>query len=89
MTATPTGKRANELLAATSFNDGKRYEDFNAGTDHVAEYGLAALVAGGVAKKVGLFATLGLLLAKFWKVALVGLAVFGGGLMKLFKRKAD
>lgn len=84
-----TKPRANELLAATSFNDGKRYEDFNAGTDRVAEYGLAALVAGGVAKKLGLFATLGLLLAKFWKVALVGLAVFGGGLMKLFKRKAD
>lgn len=81
--------RANELLAATSFNDGKRYEDFDAKSDHVAEYGLAALVAGGVAKKVGLFATLGLLLAKFWKVVLVGLAVFGGCIAKLFKRKAD
>lgn len=81
--------RANELLAATSFNDGKRYEDFDAKTDHVAEYGLAALVAGGVAKKMGLFATLGLLLAKFWKVLLIGLAVFGGGIAKLFKRKAD
>lgn len=81
--------RANELLAATSFNDGKRYEDFDAKSDHVAEYGLAALVAGGVAKKVGLFATLGLLLAKFWKVVLVGLAVFGGGIAKLFRRKAD
>lgn len=55
----------------------------------MAEYGLAALVAGGVAKKLGLFATLGLLLAKFWKVLLIGLAVFGGGLAKLFKRKTN
>lgn len=81
--------RANELLAATAFNDGKRYEDFDAKTDHIAEYGLAALVAGGVAKKLGLLATLGLLLAKFWKVALIGLAVFGGGIAKLLKRKSS
>ncbi|HEX3141694.1 MAG TPA: DUF2167 domain-containing protein [Rhizobacter sp.] len=78
--------RADELLGATTFADGKRYEDFSSATDHVAEYGLAALIAGGVAKKLGLLATLGLLLAKFWKVALIGLAVFGGGVAKLFKR---
>src|SRR5215470_20350943 len=34
---------AHELLAALSYNTGKRYEDFNASTDHIAEYGLAAL----------------------------------------------
>lgn len=79
---------ADELLGATSFKDGKRYEDFSAATDKVATYGLAALVAGGVAKKVGLLATIGLLFAKFWKVILIGLALFGGGLAKLFKRKS-
>jgi uncharacterized membrane-anchored protein len=81
--------RATELLAATSFVDGKRYEDFSASTDKVAAYGLAALVAGGVAKKVGLLATVGLLFAKFWKIILVGLALFGGGIAKLFGRKKD
>ncbi len=81
---------ADQLLAATTFNDGKRYEDFSAATDRVAEYGLAALVASGlIAKKLGLLATVGLLFAKFWKIALVGLAVFGGGISKLFKRKAS
>ncbi len=80
--------RADELLGVTSFNDGKRYEDFSAATDHVAEYGLAALIGGGlIAKKLGLLATVGLLFAKFWKVALIGFAVFGGGIAKLFGRK--
>lgn len=37
---------AKQLLAALEFNDGKRYSDFNASTDKVAEYGLAALVGG-------------------------------------------
>ncbi|MEO8153495.1 MAG: DUF2167 domain-containing protein [Rhizobacter sp.] len=81
--------RADELLGVTTFNDGKRYEDFSASTDHVAEYGLAALIGGGlIAKKIGLLATLGLLFAKFWKIALVGLAVFGGGVAKLFGKKS-
>ena len=40
-------------VAALNFNEGKRYADFNASTDKVAEYGLAALVAGVAAKKLG------------------------------------
>ena len=39
-----------ELLGNIEFNEGKRYSDFNAATDKVAEYGLAALV-GGIAAK--------------------------------------
>jgi uncharacterized membrane-anchored protein len=78
---------AQTMLAALNFDDGKRYADFNPSTDKVAEYGLAALVVGGAAKKLGLLATLGLFLAKFWKVALIGLAFLGGPLLKLFKRK--
>jgi uncharacterized membrane-anchored protein len=77
---------AQTMLSALSFAEGKRYEDFNAATDHVAEYGLAALVLGVGAKKVGLLAALGLFFAKFAKIILVGLAVVGGGLFKLFKR---
>lgn len=80
--------RANELLAATVFNSGKRYEDFSESTDKVAAYGLAALVAGGVAKKVGLLATLGLVFAKFWKLILIGVVLFGGAIAKVFGRKS-
>jgi uncharacterized membrane-anchored protein len=64
-----------EVLAMAEFEPGYRYEEFNAATDHAAEYGLAALVGGGLAAKSGLFAKLGLLLAKGWK--LVAIALFG------------
>jgi uncharacterized membrane-anchored protein len=68
---------AAQLLAALDYQAGKRYEDFVAGSDRMAEYGIAALVAGVAAKKLGLFAVLLAFLAKFAKVIFVGLA--GGG----------
>jgi uncharacterized membrane-anchored protein len=74
-------------LAALAWSDGKAYADFNAKTDHVAEYGLAALVVGVAAKKLGLLAVVGLFLVKFAKVGLIALAALGGGFMKYFKRK--
>jgi uncharacterized membrane-anchored protein len=80
--------RAAELLAALAYNEGKRYEDFNASTDRVAEFGLAALVAGAAAKKLGLFALIGVFLAKFWKIAAIAVVAFGAGAFKLFRRKA-
>lgn len=64
---------AHALLSAVSFNDGKRYADFNSSTDKVAAYGLAALVAGVAAKKLGLLALLAATIVKFAKV--IGLAV--------------
>lgn len=76
---------ANKLLAAMQFNDGKRYQDFNPSSDKVAAYGLAALVAGAAAKKLGLLATLGLLLAKFGKIIFIAVAAFGAGILKWFR----
>jgi uncharacterized membrane-anchored protein len=78
---------AREVLAALEYSPGKRYEDFNASTDHIAEYGLAALIGGVAAKKLGLLAIIGLFLAKFAKVILIGGAVIGGSLVKFFFRK--
>lgn len=78
---------ARTLLAALNYNDGKRYEDFNASTDRTAEYGLAALVGGVAAKKLGLFALAAGLFAKFAKVILLGGIAVVGVLTKLFKRK--
>jgi uncharacterized membrane-anchored protein len=81
-----TDKRAaKELLAAVEFNQGKRYTDFNSSTDKVAAYGLAALIGGIAAKKIGLLAGIGLFLAKFAKVIAVGAAAAGGGLVKWFR----
>ncbi len=78
---------AHGLLAALTFNDGKRYTDFNASTDKVAEYGLAALVAGVAAKKLGLLAAAGVFLLKFWKIGLLTLAGGGAVLGKFWGRK--
>jgi len=65
---------AHVLLSAVSFNDGKRYGDFNSSTDKVAAYGLAALVAGVAAKKIGLLALLAATVVKFAKVIAVAVA---------------
>lgn len=78
---------AHQMLDNLHFVEGKRYEDFNASTDDVAAYGLAALVGGVAAKKLGLLATVGIFLAKFWKIALIAVIGFGAGIKKLFARK--
>jgi len=78
---------AHELLADLGYNSGKRYEDFNASTDHIAEYGLAALIGGIAAKKLGLFALIGAFVLKFAKVIGIGALALGAGLVKFFRRK--
>jgi uncharacterized membrane-anchored protein len=77
---------AQALLGALEFSEGKRYEDFNSSTDHVAEYGLAALVLGVGAKKLGLLAVIAAFALKFAKLIAIGAIAFGAGIMKFFKR---
>jgi len=62
------------LLDGLTFVPGKRYSDFNASTDHIAAYGLAALVGGVVAKKIGLLALAGAFIAKFAKILVLACA---------------
>jgi uncharacterized membrane-anchored protein len=78
---------AAQLLSSLEFSSGKRYEDFNESTDHVAEYGLAALVVGVGAKKLGLLAVAFAFIAKFFKLFAIAAFAIGAGVMKLFKRK--
>jgi uncharacterized membrane-anchored protein len=80
---------ATTLLSALDFNSGKRYADFDAKTDHVAEYGLAALVGGLAAKKLGMFALAAGLFAKFFKVIALAAAGAFGVFTKFFKGKKD
>jgi uncharacterized membrane-anchored protein len=77
---------ARTLLDALSFNEGKRYADFNSSTDKVAEYGLAALVGGLAAKKLGMFALAAGFFAKFAKIILLAGAGIVAALTKFFKR---
>ncbi|WP_435532047.1 DUF2167 domain-containing protein [Roseateles amylovorans] len=80
---------AQMLLGAMEFDNGKRYVDFNQSTDKVAEYGLAALVLGVGAKKLGFFAVIFAFLAKFAKVGILAALGLGGAMLKLFGRKKD
>jgi uncharacterized membrane-anchored protein len=78
---------ARTLLAALDYNPGKAYEDFNASTDHIAAYGIAALVGGIAAKKLGLLALIGAFALKFAKVIAIGVAALFAGVWKIFGRK--
>ena len=78
---------AHQLLAALDYNQGKRYEEFNSATDHIAEFGLAALVGGIAAKKLGLFALMAAFLVKFWKIAALAAFALLALLPRLFGRK--
>ena len=78
---------ANMLLSKLDFTQGRKYADFDIKTDKVAEYGLAALVAGVAVKKLGLLAVIIAFLLKSAKV--IGLAVVGGlaAFRRFFRRK--
>jgi uncharacterized membrane-anchored protein len=77
----------NKVMSFADFTAGNRYTDFNASTDKVAAYGLAALVAGGVAAKTGLLAKLLALLIAGKKVLFLAGAAVVGFFAKFFKRK--
>jgi uncharacterized membrane-anchored protein len=65
------------VLQGYTFNQGQRYAEFKPG-DHVAAYGLTALIAGGagaVAVKTGL-------LQKFWKLIVFGAVAVAASLKK-------
>ena len=67
------------VLNIVEFNEGHRYTDFIPGKDKVAEYGIGALIAGGLLAKTGFFkALLGILLAakKFIIVGVIAVGVF-------------
>ena len=70
---------ANRLLTTYNFTEGNKYSEFKKG-DKIAEYGLAALIAGGAgaaAIKTGL-------LQKFWKFIVAGFVALGAGIKRLF-----
>lgn len=79
---------ARQLLSALEFKEGKRYVDFDNQTDKVAEYGLAALVAGVAAKKLGFFGIVALFLAKFGKIVAVAVLALVAGAIKLWRNKS-
>jgi uncharacterized membrane-anchored protein len=77
------------VLGFTEFTKGNTYAEFDRSTDKTAEYGIAALVAGGVAAKMGLFGKLFAVLLAFKKVLVVGVIVLWVGIQKLLGMKKN
>lgn len=78
-------------LTGFDFNPGERYSEFKEG-DRVAEYGLAALIAGGtvaVATKKGFWAAIGAFLAATWKFVAAGAIALLAGLRSLFSKRKE
>jgi uncharacterized membrane-anchored protein len=88
-----TRAAAGRFASAAEFTPGERYADFQPGTDRVAEYGIAGLIAAGVgatiAKKAGLLA----LILAFGKKAIVfillGVALLWKRIRRLFGGGTD
>ena len=79
------------LTSGFQFNAGETYGEFKPG-DHVAEFGLGALVLGGAAAaavKAGWFKGLIALLAAGWKVVVAGVVAVGAGIKRLFTRSSS
>lgn len=79
-----------EILKAIDFNPGHRYADFNPKSDKMAEYGLAALVAGtatAAAVKLGFFKALWVAIIAAKKFIVIGVVALAASIRKLFKRK--
>jgi uncharacterized membrane-anchored protein len=80
-------KATPEILAVVDFNEGHRYADYKPGSDKVASYGLAAIVAGGLAAKTGLFKGLFVAILALKKFLIIGVIALLAGLQKLFAWK--
>lgn len=79
------------LMDGYQFAPGEKYAEFKQG-DRVAEYGLAALVAGGaaaVAAKKGVFAVIGAFLAAAWKFVLALVVGAIAWLKSLLRKKSQ
>ena len=77
-----------QILGMIDFNTGHRYADYNPGMDKIATYGLAAMVAGGVAAKTGLLKGLFVGILAFKKLIIIGAVATITFVKKLFKKKS-
>jgi uncharacterized membrane-anchored protein len=79
---------ARDLLAHLSFAQGKRYEEFSSDAgDKVATYGIAALIGGIAAKKLGLLALGFAFVLKFAKLFALGAVGVVAFVARFFRRK--
>ena len=83
-----TRQAAQRFSGAVEFTQGERYADFQPGTDRVAEYGIAGLIAAGVgatvAKKAGLLALIFAFGKKIIFFLIAGVALLWGAIRRFF-----
>lgn len=79
-------KTLGSVLTLAKFDKGSGYNDFDPSMDKVAAYGIGALIAGKLAAKAGLFATLLIFLKKFWILLALGVGAIA---KKLFGRRNE
>ena len=79
-----------KILGAIDFNPGNRYADFSESAgDKVATYGIAALVAGGVAAKAGFFKAIWLFILGAKKFIVIAFVAIAAWVRKLFGKKTE
>ena len=76
-----------EILGMVNFTQGNTYADYNPSTDKLASYGLAALVAGGIAAKSGLLKALIAGVVAFKKFIIIGVVGALSLVKNLFSKK--
>lgn len=79
------------LLGKYAYKPGHRYAEFRSG-DKIAQYGLAALVAGGAAAAAAKSGLLAKLFAKLWKILVVAVVAVGSMFKKIlaaFRKEKD
>lgn len=88
-----TRQAAQRFSAAAEFAPGERYADFQPGTDRVAEYGIAGLIAAGVgatvAKKAGLLALILGFGKKIIIFVIAGIAMLWGAIRRFFGGRTE
>ncbi len=84
----PQVQRATpEILSMVNFTQGNTYGDYNPSTDKLASYGLAALVAGGIASKTGILKALIAAVIAFKKFFIIGIVAVVSFVKKMFSKK--
>ena len=75
------------VLASIEFNDGHRYSDFLHGKDKAAQYGVAGLIAGAAAVKVGFFKAALVAILALKKLLIVGVIALVALLRRVLGRR--
>jgi uncharacterized membrane-anchored protein len=78
-----------QILSMVDFNQGNRYADFDPKMDKVATYGIAALIAGGIAAKLGLFKMLLVFLLAAKKFVIIAVVAVAAWFKKLFSGRKN